>query len=106
MVIGRERIERLRHSNGVNQVERGLIEQIRRRNQVRIVLFRAMNDHGERVWRFGSDLDDDAMEDGGLVMTNALLPLHRRGPWPSAPETELRPSTRPITRFSLTCFCT
>src|SRR6185503_2892331 len=78
MVIGRERIEKLRHADGVNQVERNLIAQVRRRENVRIVLFRAKNDAGQRVWQFGPDIQDSMMADVGIVMTKALLPLHRR----------------------------
>src|SRR5205814_7583732 len=78
MIIGRERIEKLRHAGDVNQVERSLIAQVRRRDDVRVVLFRAKNDTGERVWQFGPDLEDSMMEDAGTVMTRALLPLHRR----------------------------
>jgi hypothetical protein len=78
MVIGCERIEKLRHAGDVNQVERSLIAQVRRRENVRVVLFRAKNDAGERVWQFGPDLQDSMMEDVGIVMTKALLPLHRR----------------------------
>jgi hypothetical protein len=78
MVVGRERIEKLRNSSSVNQVERNLVAQVRVRNDVRIVLFRAKNDAGQRVWQFDSDLDDTMLQDAGAVMTSALLPLHRR----------------------------
>jgi hypothetical protein len=78
MVIGRDRIEKLRKSTSVNDVERSLVAQVRRRERVRVVLFRAKNDAGRRVWEFGPDLEDSMMDDVGVVMTKALLPLHRR----------------------------
>jgi hypothetical protein len=79
MVVGRKRIDALRHSTGVSRVERWLIEQSRPRGAAaRIVLFRAVNDAGERLWQFDPALSDPDLQDGGLVMSRALLPFHRR----------------------------
>jgi hypothetical protein len=78
MTIDQSRLERLRRATTVNQVERDLIEQARRRGGVRVVLFRAVNDAGERVWQFDPHFDQPQLEEAGLVMIEALLPLHRR----------------------------
>jgi hypothetical protein len=79
MVIDKERLDRLRRPSGLSQVERWLIAQAKQRgNNGHVVLFRALNDAGERVWQFDPELSESQLADGGYVMTQALLPLHRR----------------------------
>jgi hypothetical protein len=79
MIIGRQRIDHLRRPTGISPVERWLIEQARQRGSAaRIILLRAVNNAGERVWQFDSSLTDPELEDGGYVMSRALLPFHRR----------------------------
>ena len=43
-----------------------------------MILFRAVNAQGERVWQFDPDLSDEELAEGGYVLTRALLPFHRR----------------------------
>lgn len=79
MVLGRERIERLRGPTSLNRVDRWLIEQAaRRQGRNRLILFRACNRAGERVWQFDSSLSDPELEEAGYLLTCALLPFHRR----------------------------
>jgi hypothetical protein len=78
MVVGRERIERLRNAGDVNDVERDLIRRVLQHEHVRVVLFRAVDEDGRRVWELDQGLSESELEDAGLVMTRALLPLHRR----------------------------
>jgi hypothetical protein len=79
MIIGRKRIDELRRPSGISPVERWLIEQARLlAASGRIILFRAMNDGGERVWQFDPTLSDPELEEGGCVLSKALLPFHRR----------------------------
>lgn len=79
MVIGRERIERLKRPAGMNDVDRWLIGQAASRSdRAKVILFRAVNERGERVWQFDPGLSDEQLEEGGYVLTRALLPFHRR----------------------------
>jgi hypothetical protein len=79
MIIGRKRIDDLRKPSSISRVERWLIEQARKgSSSASIVLFRAVNDAGERVWQFDPALSQADLEDGGYVMSRALLPFHRR----------------------------
>lgn len=79
MVIGQKRIDDLRKPSGISRVERWLIDQARKGGaSAQIVLFRAVNDAGERVWQFDPSLSQANLEDGGYVMSKALLPFHRR----------------------------
>jgi hypothetical protein len=79
MVVGRERIQRLRRPTGMNDVDRWLLEQAASRaDRAKVVLFRAVNNDGDRVWQFDPSLNDNELEEGGYVLTRALLPLHRR----------------------------
>jgi hypothetical protein len=78
-IVGRKRLDDLRKPSGISRVERWLIEQARERGaSARILLFRAVNNEGERVWQFDPSLSEPDLEDGGLVMSKALLPFHRR----------------------------
>jgi hypothetical protein len=77
MFVGSERLARLQGAPSVNQVERALIAEVKRRG-VRVVLFRGMNDEGRRVWEFDPAFDEHELENAGVVMSRALLPLHRR----------------------------
>jgi hypothetical protein len=79
MTVGRKRIDDLRKPTGISPVERWLIEQARQRGSSRrIILFRAVNDAGERVWQFDPSLAESELEEGGYVLSKALLPFHRR----------------------------
>jgi len=79
MTIGRKRIVELRRPSGISRVERWLIEQAGERgSSARILLFRGANDAGERLWQFDPSLSDVDLQDGGHVMSKALLPFHRR----------------------------
>lgn len=79
MTVGRKRIDDLRKPTGISSVERWLIEQARQRGPSgRIILFRAVNDAGERVWQFDPSLAESELEEGGYVLSKALLPFHRR----------------------------
>lgn len=79
MVVGRKRISELRVPAGISRVERWLIEQARQGGPAaRIVLFRGVNDAGERVWQFDPSLTQTELEEAGYVMCKALLPFHRR----------------------------
>ncbi len=79
MVVGRERIQNLKRPTGMNHVDRWLLEQAASRaSRAKVILFRAMNDVGERVWQFDPALNDQELEEGGYVLTRALLPFHRR----------------------------
>ena len=49
-----------------------------RSDRVRVVLFRAMNSAGQRVWQFDPDMSEEELEEAGIVFTRALLPFHRR----------------------------
>jgi hypothetical protein len=79
MVVGRARIAQLRTPSDLSKVERWMIEQAKIRGErARIVIFRAVNERGERVWEFDPTLSERELEEGGLVLTKALIPLHRR----------------------------
>ena len=79
IVVGRERIERLRGPSTLNHVDRWLIGQVAaRHDNVRIVLFRACNSAGLRVWQFDATLSEPELQDAGYVLTRALVPFHRR----------------------------
>ena len=79
MVIGRDRIKHLKRPATLNDVDRWLIDQAARRSsRARVILFRAMNARNERVWEFDPSLSDGELEEGGYVLTKALLPFHRR----------------------------
>src|SRR5688572_7529668 len=65
MVLGRERIEALRGSTSLNRVDRWLIDQaVQRSGKSRMILFRACNRFGERVWQFDPNLSDAELEIG------------------------------------------
>jgi len=79
MVLGRERIEGLRGSTSLNRVDRWLIDQaVQRAGKSRMILFRACNRLGERVWQFDPSLSDPELEEAGYLLTCALVPFHRR----------------------------
>src|SRR6187401_905640 len=79
MVLGRERIEGLRGSTSLNRVDRWLIDQaVQRAGKSRMILFRACNRLGERVWQFDPSLSDSELEEAGYLLTCALVPFHRR----------------------------
>lgn len=79
MVIGHDRIQRLRRPAGMSDVDRWLIQQAAQRaDRAKVILFRAVNAQGERVWQFDPDLSDQELSEGGYVLTRALLPFHRR----------------------------
>jgi hypothetical protein len=79
MIIGRARLEQLRKPSSLSKVERWLMAQARKRGErARLVLFRAVNDKGERVWQFDPDLREAELEQGGRILSKALLPFHRR----------------------------
>jgi hypothetical protein len=79
VVIGLKRIRDLRKPTGISRVERWLIEQAHQgSSSAHILLFRAVNNEGERVWQFDPDLSEPDLEEGGYVMSKALLPFHRR----------------------------
>ena len=79
MVLGRERIEKLRSPGSLSQVDRWLIGQAQaRRGNARIVLFRACNSAGDRVWQFDPGLREAELEEAGYLLTCALVPFHRR----------------------------
>ena len=66
MVLGRERIEALRRPTSLNKVDRWLIDQaVRRSGKSRLILFRACNRQGERVWQFDPSLSDAELEEAG-----------------------------------------
>lgn len=75
----RQRLEKIRFSTELSEVERWLVEQAQQRGEgATIVIFRAVNEGGGRVFEFGTDLPEDELEEGGYVFSRALLPLHRR----------------------------
>src|SRR5262245_43101292 len=79
MAMGRDRIARLREVPPLSQVERWILEQVRAAGDAaRIVVFRAVNDQNECVWRFDPELDDDELKEAGYLFSRAILPLHRR----------------------------
>jgi len=79
MVLGVERIEALRKPVGLSAVDRYLIEQTRLRgHRVHLLVFRAANDLGERLWSFDPQLSSSQVEELGYLVTKALLPVHRR----------------------------
>jgi hypothetical protein len=79
VVVGRDRIERLRGAPSLSRVDRWLIEQAaRRQGRNRIIMFRACNHENERVWQFDPTLSDSELEEAGYLLTCALVPLHRR----------------------------
>ena len=79
MVLGRDRIKQLRGPTSLNRVDRWLLEQAaRRKGRNRVILFRACNRQGERVWQFDPSLTDAELEEAGYLLTCALLPFHRR----------------------------
>lgn len=79
MVLGKERIDKLRGSTSLNKVDRWLIEQAaRRQGRNRVLLFRACNARDERVWQFDPSLTDPELEEAGYVLSCALIPFHRR----------------------------
>jgi hypothetical protein len=78
MVVDHARLDRLSKPAGLSPVEMWLIEQARLRGEgARVVLFRAVNEYGERVWEFDPSFTDSDLEQGGTIMTRALLPFHR-----------------------------
>jgi hypothetical protein len=78
-IVGRKRLNALRRPTGISRVERWLIDQARQGgSSARILLFRAVNGAGERVWQFDPALGDADLEEAGYVMSMALLPFHRR----------------------------
>jgi hypothetical protein len=79
VVVGLKRINDLRKPAGISRVERWLIEQSQNgTSSPRILLFRAVNSAGERVWQFDPNLSEPDLEEGGYVVCKALLPFHRR----------------------------
>lgn len=79
MVIDRARVSALKKSAGLSPVELWLIDQVRKRGEgSRVVLFRAMNPTAERVWLFDPAMDEAELGEAGYVLTQALLPFHRR----------------------------
>jgi hypothetical protein len=79
MVLGRDRIQRLKGPTSLNKVDRWLIAQAEaRRGRARVVLFRACNTLNERVWQFDPSLSDAELEEAGYLLTCALVPFHRR----------------------------
>ena len=79
MTFGRERIAQLKKPSGISKVERWMIDEARKRGErARVLLFRAMNTQGERVWQFDPDMTEQELEEAGVILTKALLPFHRR----------------------------
>jgi hypothetical protein len=78
VVVDHARLDRLSKPTGLSPVEMWLIEQARLRGEgARVVLFRAVNANGERVWEFDPSFAERDLEQGGTIMTRALLPFHR-----------------------------
>jgi len=78
IVVDHGRLDRLSKPTGLSPVEVWLIEQARLRGEgARVVLFRAVNANGERVWEFDPSFTESDLEKGGTIMTRALLPFHR-----------------------------
>jgi len=79
IVVDVSRLQQVGHAKTLSPVERWLIEQIRQRGErARVVLFRAVNDKRERVWQFDPALSEQQLQEGGYVMSKALVPFHRR----------------------------
>jgi hypothetical protein len=78
IVVDHARLDRLSKPSALSPVEGWLIEQARLRGDgARVVLFRAVNEKGERVWEFDPTFSESDLEKGGTIMTRALLPFHR-----------------------------
>jgi hypothetical protein len=78
MVIDRARLDRVGKSSSLSPVEEWLVEEASRRGDgARVVLFRAANSQNERLWEFDRSFDDVELQEAGVIMTRALLPLHR-----------------------------
>jgi hypothetical protein len=77
MIVDRERLDRLRGATTVNDAERGIIAAARRA-RARVLVLRAADDTGTRLWQLDPSLDEPALAEGGYVLSRAILPLHRR----------------------------
>lgn len=78
MVIDRQRLDRVGRSSALSPVEEWLVDEARQHGEgARVLLFRAANASNRRVWEFDRSFSDTELREAGVVMTRALLPLHR-----------------------------
>lgn len=81
IVIGRERIERMRHpkATALSKVDRWLVDEVgARAERSAVLLFRAVDADGNEALRFDPELEEEELVDGGVAFTRVLLPLYRR----------------------------
>lgn len=79
MVVDRKRIEAVRRSDGVNDVERRILRECeQRKGRCHVAIFRGVTTSGQVGWSFDPSFDERELGEAGYVMTRALLPLHRR----------------------------
>lgn len=78
-VLGRERMEGLRHASGLSKVDRMIVgEAAARKGNIQLAFFRAMDEQGQIAWSFDETLSPDECDELGYLLVRALLPIHRR----------------------------
>lgn len=79
MVVDRKRLEAVRGSDSVNEVEKRILRECeQRKGRCHVAIFRGVTASGQVSWSFDPRFDERELGEAGYVMTRALLPLHRR----------------------------
>jgi hypothetical protein len=79
MVVDRKRLNAVRGSDSVNDVEKRILRHCeRRKGRCHVAIFRGVTSAGQTGWSFDPTFDERELGEAGYVMTRALLPLHRR----------------------------
>lgn len=109
MVIDTRRRDRLKEMPPLNEVDRAILDRVRGRgDDTPMLIMRAADDSGKRLWSFDPSFTDDEVEETGAELVRSLMPLYRRflasgitlfvhADWG---ERELSPMRRGVARLS------
>jgi hypothetical protein len=78
MVFDWNKLNRIKVATGLSPVEQWIVERAAREpDNAGIIILRAVNSAGQRVWLFDPGFDNETLAEAGYVLTKALLPFHR-----------------------------
>lgn len=78
MVIDRRRRERLQSLPPLNDVDRAILRRVNGRQDTPILIMRAADDDGTRLWSFDPSFTEVEVEETGVELVRSLMPLYRR----------------------------
>lgn len=79
MIVDRKRLDAVRGTDRVNEVEKRILRECeQRKGRCHVAIFRGVTVSGQVGWSFDPSFDERELAEAGYVMTRALLPLHRR----------------------------